>query len=101
MKRLQLLVGVSQRPLQSPEMWMELAKGVWLVERGGSAEKEGEVMVSLVQTVNGALLPVKRLVLGLVEVKQVEAGWRVEREEVWSARDPLGPGQGRPQVERA
>jgi hypothetical protein len=31
MKRLQLSVGVSQRPLQYPEMWVELAMGVWLV----------------------------------------------------------------------
>lgn len=73
--------------------------GVWLVERGGFAEEEAEVMVSLVQTVNGAL-PVKRLVLGVVEEKQVEAGWREEREEVWCARDHLGPGQRKHQVDR-
>lgn len=100
METLQLLVGVSQRPLQYPDMWVELAKGVWLVERGGSAEKVGEVMVSHVQTVNGAL-PVKRLVLGVVEMKQVEAGWQVEREEVWSARDLLGPEQRKHQMKQA
>ena len=57
-------------------------------------------MVSLVQTVNGAL-PVKRLVVGGVEEKRVEAGWWEEREEVWFARDHLGPGQRKHQVEWA
>lgn len=99
MERWQLLVGVSQMPPQYSDMWVELAKGVWLVEKGGSAEKEGEVMGSSVQTVNGAL-PVERLVLGVVEVKQVEAGWRVEREGVCSAGDHLGLGQRKHQVER-
>lgn len=48
------LVGVSQRPLQYPNLWVELAKGAWLVEKGGSAEKVGEVM-------EGSLWPVNRL----------------------------------------
>lgn len=68
------------------------------MERGGSAEEEGKVTVSPARTVNGALA-VKKHVLGVVEVKQVEAGWRVGREGVWSARNHLGPGQREHQVE--
>lgn len=97
MGRSQPLVGVSQRPLQYPDLWVELAKGAWLVERGGSAEKVEEVMVGRLWPVNGGVLPVKGVVPG-VEVKQVEVGWRVEREGAWPSVHPLGPEQGKPEV---
>lgn len=90
---------MSQRPLQCLGLWVEQAKGAWLVEKGDSAEKVREVIVGSLWPVNRTL-PLKRAVSG-VEVKHVEAGWQVEREGAWPAGDHLGPGQRKHQVEGA
>lgn len=98
MERSQPLVRVSQRPLQDPGLWVELAKGAWLVGRGGSAEKEGEVMVGSLWAVIG-VLPVQRTGPEVKE-QRVEGGWRVEREGAQPSVDPLGPGPRQPEVWR-
>lgn len=86
MERSRPLLGVNQRPLQDPDLWVELAKGAWLVGRGGSAEKAEEVMVGSLWPVIG-VLPVQRTGPGVKE-QQVEGGWRVEREGARPSADP-------------